>query len=232
LNFQFDIQQPIQESVKGIANQFIIDAISVCKSEDLKHYEIIHSVRKSCKRIRGLLKIVRPNFGYNYEKENIFFRDLARTLSKARDRQVLIELLEQYGNVTDHISFTTDTKTLIANFEYEISNRKEKIQNWKIKFDGFKSIKGGIKKTYSRGKRAMQLAHTFPTVENYHEWRKRVKYHYYHLELLIQIWPSFMEPYVEQVHQLSEMLGKDHDLSLLKENILHKTFFQFEYVTQ
>ncbi|MCW8848830.1 MAG: CHAD domain-containing protein, partial [Melioribacteraceae bacterium] len=212
MNFQFELHQPIQDSVREIANQLIKDAISICKSEDLTHHEIIHSVRKSCKRIRGLLRIVRPNLGSTYEKENIFFRDLARTLSIVRDRQVLLELLEHYGNATDHIPFTTDTKTLIANFESEISNRKEKIQNWKIKFDGFKSIKGGIKKTYSRGKRAMQLAHTFPTVENYHEWRKRVKYHYYHLELLIQIWPSFMEPYVEQVHQLSEMLGKDHDL--------------------
>jgi hypothetical protein len=29
--------------------------------------------------------------------------------------------------------------------------------------------------------------------EHFHEWRKRVKYHWYHLGLLRELWPASME---------------------------------------
>ena len=160
LNFQFDIQQSIQISVKGIAIQLIDEAISECKSEDLKHHEIIHSVRKSCKRIRGLLRIVRPNLGSTFVEENNFFRDLGGTLSLVRDKQVLIELLEYYGKATDNTSFTIDlfmegdksinTKKLIENFEQKIVLRKDNINKWEVKLDGFNSLKKELRKLIAK----------------------------------------------------------------------------------
>jgi len=67
----------------------------------------------------------------------------------------------------------------------------------------------------------MRAAFKNPTTEHYHEWRKRVKYHYFHLELLIPLWESLIRQYSEELHHLSEMLGYDHDLCLLSEIIIN-----------
>jgi CHAD domain-containing protein len=54
-----------------------------------------------------------------------------------------------------------------------------------------------------------------PTSEAFHEWRKRVKYHRYHVRMLRDAWPAILDPWREQLHQLSDLLGEDHDLAVL-----------------
>src|SRR5215475_2007881 len=52
--------------------------------------ERIHSIRKRCKKLRGLLRLVRPSLGDTYERENAYFRDVARALSPLRDVHVTL----------------------------------------------------------------------------------------------------------------------------------------------
>ncbi len=54
-----------------------------------------------------------------------------------------------------------------------------------------------------------------PAAENLHEWRKRVKDHWYNLTVLRDVWPPVMEPLAKAAHALSERLGEDHDLEVL-----------------
>ncbi|MGD9302605.1 MAG: CHAD domain-containing protein, partial [Desulfobacterales bacterium] len=61
-----------------------------------------HEARKCFKRLRGLLRMARPALGKKqYRRENICFRDAARSLSTVRDAQALVEtfdlLEETYG---------------------------------------------------------------------------------------------------------------------------------------
>jgi CHAD domain-containing protein len=56
-----------------------------------------------------------------------------------------------------------------------------------------------------------------PTVENFHEWRKRVKYYRYQLKLLRDFWKPVMEALRREAVKLSDDLGDDHDLAVLVE---------------
>lgn len=236
MNFYLNLNIPVEESVKALAAQIVESAVLNCSSKELNDNEKIHLVRKKCKQIRALLRIVRPNIKTFYKEENIFFRDLSRNLSRIRDMQVYIETLKKIIKFSD-ISSNSETienlikiiivqrdsipfAKLIDEFSNEIQNSYKRIKLWKIKGNGFKCLEGGLKKTYRRGKFAMKVALQNPTAENYHEWRKRVKYHYHHLELLTPIWESLLEKYTEEVHLLSDLLGYDHDLSLLEPNII------------
>ena len=100
MSFQLDLKTSVEESVKGIASQVIESAVSDCSSKELNDHEKIHLVRKKCKRIRALLRIVRPSIGETYKSENIFYRDLGRKLSEARDIQVFIETLNKIFDIT------------------------------------------------------------------------------------------------------------------------------------
>ena len=54
-----------------------------------------------------------------------------------------------------------------------------------------------------------------PSVENLHEWRKRVKDLWYHLRIIAPAWPPVIDALAEEAHVLSERLGDDHDLAVL-----------------
>lgn len=58
-----------------------------------------------------------------------------------------------------------------------------------------------------------------PNAENLHSLRKRIKYHWYHLRLLKDIWPSAMKPLLRQADSIADRLGEDHDLAVLDQTI-------------
>lgn len=235
-NFYFDRNLSVNESIIGIAKNLLNEAILECNSTELTNQQKIHSLRKKCKRIRGLLRIVRPNIGELYKKENVYFRDLARTLSNSRDQFALIETLEKLQNICDDNSIKEvitniigdlklnlndrKFKSQLKNFHKSISSKLRQVKSWHVNSSGFLAVSGGIKKTYRRGQNAMYAAFENQTMENYHEWRKRVKYHYYHLELITPIWETILIQHTNEVHSLSEKLGYDHDLCVLENHLI------------
>ena len=54
-----------------------------------------------------------------------------------------------------------------------------------------------------------------PSDENLHEWRKRLKDLLYQLRLLQAAWPTVLGAYVQEAHRLADLLGDDHDLTVL-----------------
>ncbi len=58
--------------------------------------DVVHDLRKRCKRVRALLRLVRDSLGEDvYKSENRVLRDAARGLSPVRDAVVLIEVHDE-----------------------------------------------------------------------------------------------------------------------------------------
>ena len=53
-----------------------------------------------------------------------------------------------------------------------------------------------------------------------HAWRKRVKDLWYHVRLLEPLSPGALHGYAGEAHHLSDLLGEDHDLAVLRETLL------------
>ena len=49
-----------------------------------------------------------------------------------------------------------------------------------------------------------------------HEWRKRVKDLWYHVTLLEDAWKPVMSALADEAHELSDRLGDEHDVSVLR----------------
>ena len=56
--------------------------------------EAIHEARKNIKKIRGVLRLVRPQLGEVYTQENIHFRDIGHLLSEFRDAGAILETFD------------------------------------------------------------------------------------------------------------------------------------------
>ena len=88
--------------------------------------ERIHSVRKSFKRVRAVVRLVRYSIGNSaYRIENDSLRDAGRPLAEVRDAKVLVATLDKLKEDSDDAAkvklFTAARKGLVANKDEVIS---------------------------------------------------------------------------------------------------------------
>ncbi|MCA8950718.1 MAG: CHAD domain-containing protein, partial [Planctomycetes bacterium] len=72
-------------------------------------------------------------------------------------------------------------------------------------------------RAYRRGRKALRRADATAAPERFHELRKRVKDHLYHLRLLAPICPPLLGARRELADRLADLLGDEHDLTVLAE---------------
>ena len=191
----------------------------------------VHEARKDMKKLRSLLRLVRSGTeGRVRTRENEALRDVGRSLSGVRDADVMLatlgDLEESFPGdlpaevvaplrqqLEAHRSGITVEGTETA--ELELARIRDRVRTWTPPGDDFAVVRDGLERAYRRGRRALRAAREDPTAENLHEWRKRVKDHWYNLTVLRDVWPPVMEPLADAAHQLSERLGEDHDLQVL-----------------
>lgn len=218
-------------------DQAVAEIDDVARDRD----DVVHQVRKRCKKIRAVVRLVRPHLGDTFARENAWFRDAARSLAGTRDIVAMLETFDaliehhkrhgqpnQYdelrvmltslgGSLSDEGSAVTQK---LRTFRGLMLDARDRVTAWSIDADGFDAVAGGLQKTYERGRRGLKQVKRKPTTERLHEWRKRVKYHWYHVRLLRKIWPDPMEARAVALSTLSDLLGDDHDLAMLRETFI------------
>ncbi|CAE7768809.1 unnamed protein product, partial [Symbiodinium microadriaticum] len=109
MTYQLVDNEPLSHALRRIAREQIDQAIAEIDDKTVPRDEAVHQVRKRCKKIRGLVRLVRPEFEKTYQAENKWYRDIAARLSDVRDAQVLIEtydkLMERYEEEVDRQLF-------------------------------------------------------------------------------------------------------------------------------
>lgn len=230
--------ESVIQGVKRIAREQLDRALTDIENPEIDRHEAVHQIRKRFKKIRGLMRLVRPSFEKTYERENARFRDAAQNLSAVRDAQSLIEGFDRvveelpsptegehpFSGIRRHLverrdriaGEQTDVSIALESLSKDIHQALERIDDWELKDRGFDAIAKGFEKTYDQAQRAMSEAGCdAATVEDFHNWRKRVKDHWYHCRLLENVWKPLMQARCEEAKHLAELLGADHDDALL-----------------
>jgi CHAD domain-containing protein len=196
----------------------------------------VHETRKSLKRLRATVRLARDELGdETYRRENDAFRDAGQRLGGARDSQVLLETLDaltdRHPDVTPPERFERFKKTLVgqhgaaqrrlhegaavAEVLNELRAARARVGDWHLERDGLDALAPGFRRIYRRGRRAYRSARQEPSTENLHELRKRAKYLWYAAQIVREAAPKKMKRIARRAHQLSNLVGEDHDLALL-----------------
>jgi len=239
--FRLPEGESVAEGVRLIAREQIEHAIDELSDRSLAQDLAVHAVRKRCKKLRGLLRLLRPCLGDSYTRENVHFRDAARLLSPLRDDQSIIDaydaLVAHFAEEVDRKAFgtirrrlarrrkqraegVTDVEERIAQVRGQMEAGRERVAHWSIDATGVEVWRGGFEQTYRRALKAMALAYEAPTTEHFHEWRKQVKYHWYHTRILQPLWPEVLGVRGDAANTLGEALGTHHDLAVLRATLL------------
>ena len=65
----------------------------------------------------------------------------------------------------------------------------------------------------------MRAAEAEPSTENLHEWRKRVKDFWHACQIVRPASPKKLKKVAKRAHHLSDLLGDDHDLAVLRDYV-------------
>ncbi|SLN20744.1 CHAD domain protein [Roseivivax jejudonensis] len=221
----------LAQGMRRVAIEQLDRALSALDSPGEDPHESVHEARKCCKKLRGLLRLFRGAFP-GYADENAALRDAARHLSGLRDKTAMIEcydrLMERYGAALERSAFaplragfTRDRKAAVeagdlgdrmAAMADALRTVRGRAEGWTLTEEGFDAIEYGLIKSYARARDAMEAAADDRDAEAMHEWRKRVKYHWYHMRLLSDAQSEPLAAREAAADRLSDLLGDHHDL--------------------
>lgn len=227
---------PARDELRRIACTEIDLGLEELGDDD--RHRAVHQVRKRGKKARALLRLVRTAAPALYRRENAAFRDMMRRISEHRDVGVALDtadgLLARFGDgvageltpLRDALAqrrdgvLGEDLEARLTAVRVDLEVARQRVAGWELEGEGFEVLAGGLAKTYRRAQARMHDAYTQPSTEAFHLWRKRAKYHRHHLELLEDAWSPILDAHAEELHDLTERLGEEHDLAVLRGDLL------------
>ncbi|AJY44710.1 CHAD domain-containing protein [Martelella endophytica] len=237
--FALDPDKPFDEAVEAVAVSQLEDAIELLKKKPKGLYEAIHDARKKFKRVRGLYRLVRPAAKDFAKAENARIRDLAGALSAGRDATALIECVDylresvqtgkadmalarlEAGLIARRAASELSEAELKSHVKDAIGGCRDAIEAVK-KFDfadGAKAAGHCIEKAWKRelahAQVALMTAQAEGEDENFHELRKKSQTYWMFTALASAAWPSALKSKRTEAKALADLLGHEHDLSVL-----------------
>lgn len=197
--------------------------------------EAVHEARKRCKRIRGALALFRGSL-LDRRAHDRRFRDIARRLGGVRDAASVLEGFsatlaenpDSQGPETDEVLATLtrrrdeavsrqdDERGGMDRLALDFEAAREPTAGFVVEADGWPAVSGGLEYWYRRGRRAWKRLHEGGPAEEFHEWRKSAKYHWYHMTLLEDLDPEWMQERQLAADRVQELLGQAQDLAVLQ----------------
>lgn len=238
--YRIEDDEQVQAGLRRCAREQLSVAIANVGDLEREPTKALHDARKAIKRERSLLRLARPGLtGRDRRRENRRLRDAGRRLSAGRDADVLLATLD---DLSDRYAGQFPKRTLDSVRDRFVEDRdlarqmltgsgvsgevtdelravRSRVDELELHKDGWSAVRGGLERSYRRGRRDRDRARRAPTPEALHQWRKRSKDLWYQLRLLERAAPGTMAGQAKDAHRLSDRLGELHDLYVLRDTL-------------
>jgi hypothetical protein len=233
MSYRLKVDEPIAEGASRVG----LEQVGIAEARLAQREEVaaaIHDTRRCLKRLRALLRLVRPGLpDSTYKREANRIAGVGRLLAGARDQYVMRETLEnldgRFAGLPKRIA--KQLTKLMANgtggkgLSRSSPERRRALESLAHTRRFFTSLEkrdiaiehvaAGLERSYKRARRAFREAYEKPADEAFHEWRKAVQQHWRHMQLLSGGWPEVMSGRADEAKEVSRLLGADHDLHVL-----------------
>jgi len=241
MSYRFKGKESIAEAVRRIAAEQLDEALEHAKAKTSID-DAVHDTRVCFKKLRGLIRLIRGELGNQiYQRENRFYRDINRVLSKVRDSTALIEifdkLTERFEEELANDAFEsfrksisratrerqTEKRKALIDVRKKIAAARRRLRKWPALSDKYSSVSPGLRRTYKNGRDGFEKAESKPSVRAFHQWRKEAKYLAYNIQLLRPMWAGQLKDFGGEIKTLVDYLSDDHDLALLRKRALKES---------
>jgi CHAD domain-containing protein len=230
--------EPLGAGILRVAENLIDSITGSGERPKQEESEYVHSVRTKIKRLRALLRLIRPAVGeLFFNQENARLRNAGRRLAVARDAEVARETLKTLSvegepekqavaaalaGLESKNGTRTDISDALNEIRKDLEQTKRNLQQLQLVNSEWEVVAPGLRDVYRQSRERMDRALHDGGDEAFHKWRIRVKNLFYELELLEPVWPKRMDKMTARLSKLQDKIGCDHDIAVLK-GLLRKT---------
>jgi CHAD domain-containing protein len=200
--------------------------------------DAIHEARKSIKKVRAVLRLLKKPLGADYGVEDQRLRSAARGLSSLRDADATLETLRfLHGEYPTVITSSLIRRVgrglqirkqhargqagpIIAHAKGTLARSKKSVPKHIGRIAQFKAVRSGAVRGYRKARTALHGLSVDSDATGFHDWRKRVKDHWYHVRLFEGLHTG-PRTRVKTLERLEAWLGTDHDLAVLRAIMLN-----------
>ena len=195
--------------------------------------EAVHEARKRSKEARAALRQLRGALGPELERAaRATFRDAARRVSSIRDAEVAVETLEKlrrHQRLLRHEREPAEralrSRREAADAAVDAAMREHVAAAFaaaakampEVRVAPPDAVAASLARLYRRGKRRMETAFASGEATDFHAWRKSTKDLWYAVRLFEPAWSGLLGSLAGELHELSQVLGDEHDLSVLRD---------------
>jgi CHAD domain-containing protein len=231
--YRLKLKTTLALEIRRIAlEQIEIARAALARSDD--RAAAVHDARRSLKRLRAMLRLVRPALDEAWFKQsNRQLASLGQRLSLSRDLDVMVVTLSKLENgagglpkpVADRLrgavarSRSKADGAATPGSDRSLGRALQRAQTLfaseRLKGLALQHVAAGLEQSYRKARRTFRAAYEAGTDEAFHNWRKATQAHWRHMQLLGRGWPESIGARAAEAKELSRLLGEDHDFSVL-----------------
>jgi CHAD domain-containing protein len=240
MGYRFHTGVPLGDEVHRVVLEQFAAARGALTAKKVSPAERAHRARVACKRIRAALRLIHERHPRRADRADRFCRKIGHQLADLRESGALSDaidaLQERWGDKVDRRTFAAARRVLAARgratlpadaaVQKTLVKLAARLREAEVRladrgFAGkdFSTVASGLSETYRRARRAYQRVRANDSVARFHDWRKRTKAHAYHAHLFHHAWPALMKKTELLQSQLGDLLGEEHDLALLHDQL-------------
>jgi CHAD domain-containing protein len=245
MSFRLKREASIAAEIRRLVSRQLEVAISELRTVgDPESDEAVHDARRRVKKIRAVIRLVRPVLDKTYRAVDRELKDVSRMLAPVADGQGIIETLDELAHRYRKLLPTHAVRSIRAGLrergariDHEASRQgliriaaetlrgeRKRVKQWAIRGDGFGAIAPGLEESYRRAREAMILAWSKPKATHFHSWRRHVKEHWFHVRLVEDNCGNRLVAYQQRLEALDGVLGEYHNLVILREVLVTATY--------
>jgi len=235
MTFVIDPTRAFDAEVSRIVSGECRRAVAKLSEAGGNRHKALHEVRKSLKRIRALLRLVRAGDGDFSKSENGRYRTIAAGLSRARDAGALVETVDRLANGRS-AALAAVRNGLVKRRDRIVGNGDGSAQMVSAALRGLQGgieaaasidlaqsrkeaariLADGLERNLRRARESIRQAKKIGSPEDFHELRKAVRDHTMHLELAALFWPGRPNKRLSAAKKLGDRLGELNDIAVMR----------------
>jgi CHAD domain-containing protein len=240
LPYVFRKSESVTRAAQRVARELLDDTLKTIRDPQVALDVRTHEARKAIKKLRGMLRLVESSARHGRLEKAIDkeLRDAARKLAPYRDSDVMRAalhtaakgsrgLLDEKTADAIHACITKTSgvgesaqAVSLALYATDVTSIGDKIAASEIHTRNLPALEKSYLKTCNTAYELLRkVLGGEASEEDFHEWRKFVKYHFYHTRLLAGIYGKSARNRAKDANELEETLGQHHDLAVLTERI-------------
>ncbi|MES0872672.1 CHAD domain-containing protein [Sinimarinibacterium thermocellulolyticum] len=225
-----DAGAPLQARLLAIARRESVRALAALAAPTAAN---VHAARKSIKRLRAWLRLLRAHIGAQYRLIDRLLRDAARQLGGRRDAEVAVQTLrslrrarridaEHYRQLSALLAQTppaTASRDAATHAALTLlSAASVYIEELALPALDAAELLAALERTRRRCRRECKRAKSAPSAATLHDWRKWVK-HLLTQAQWVQALLGVTDMDLDALKALGEDLGRHHDLAELQRRL-------------